>query len=78
MKALTFHTFGGPEVLQYQDVPTPELNANEILIEMKAIGLNFADIYRRKGNYHLLGNPPYIAGYEGAGVVKAWVLPYRM
>ncbi|KSU83477.1 NADPH2:quinone reductase [Fictibacillus enclensis] len=71
MKALTFHTFGGPEVLQYQDVPTPELNANEILVEMKAIGLNFADIYRRKGNYHLLGNPPYIAGYEGAGVVKS-------
>ncbi|MDN4526757.1 quinone oxidoreductase family protein [Fictibacillus fluitans] len=70
MKALTFHTFGGPEVLQYQDVPTPELKANEILVEMKAIGLNFADVYRRKGNYHLVGNPPYIAGYEGAGVVK--------
>jgi NADPH2:quinone reductase len=36
---------------------------------MRAIGLNFANIYRRKGNYHLAGNPPFIAGYEGAGVV---------
>jgi NADPH2:quinone reductase len=37
---------------------------------MKAVGLNFADIYRRKGNYHLAGNPPYILGYEGAGIVE--------
>jgi NADPH:quinone reductase len=36
---------------------------------MEAIGLNYADTYRRKGNYHLKGNPPYIAGYEGAGIV---------
>ena len=37
---------------------------------MKAIGLNFADVYRRKGNYHLAGKPPYTLGYEGAGVVE--------
>lgn len=37
---------------------------------MKAIGLNFADVYRRKGNYHLEGQPPYILGYEGAGIVE--------
>jgi NADPH2:quinone reductase len=36
---------------------------------MKAIGLNLADVYRRKGNYHLVRNPPFIARYEGAGVV---------
>lgn len=70
MKALTFHEFGGPEVLQYEDVQDPILRKNEILVRMKAIGLNFADVYRRKGNYHLKGNPPYIAGYEGAGVVE--------
>jgi NADPH2:quinone reductase len=69
MKALTFSAFGGSEVLEYLDIPTPELRSDEILVEMKAIGLNYADIYRRKGNYHLKGNPPYIAGYEGAGVV---------
>lgn len=37
---------------------------------MKAIGLNFADVYRRKGNYHLEGQPPYILGYEGSGIVE--------
>ncbi|KIO78135.1 alcohol dehydrogenase [Pedobacter lusitanus] len=69
MKALTFSSFGGSEVLKYSEVPVPILKEGEILLEMKAIGLNFADIYRRKGNYHLTGEPPYIAGYEGAGIV---------
>ena len=69
MKALTFHHFGGPEVLQYEEVPEPSLRTGDLLVEMKAIGLNYADIYRRKGNYYLKGKPPYIAGYEGAGIV---------
>jgi NADPH:quinone reductase len=69
MKALTFSTFGDPAVLQYIDIPEPKLKAGELLVQMKAIGLNYADVYRRKGNYHLKGEPPYIAGYEGAGIV---------
>ncbi len=69
MKALTFSRFGKPDVLKYIDVPKPLLQKDEVLIKMKAIGLNYADIYRRKGNYHLTGTPPYIAGYEGAGLV---------
>ncbi|WHZ03583.1 quinone oxidoreductase [Neobacillus sp. YX16] len=70
MKALIFESFGGPEVLQYKDIPDPVISENEILVRMKAIGLNFADIYRRKGNYHLAGQPPYILGYEGSGIVE--------
>jgi NADPH:quinone reductase len=69
LKALTFSTFGGPEVLQYIDVAEPILKPDEILVQMKAIGLNYADVYRRKGNYHLKGEPPFIAGYEGAGII---------
>jgi NADPH:quinone reductase len=69
MKALTFSTFGGPEVLKYINVPEPFLNADEVMVQMKAIGLNYADVYRRKGNYHLKGEPPFIAGYEGAGII---------
>ncbi|KAA0542924.1 quinone oxidoreductase [Bacillus sp. BGMRC 2118] len=69
MKALVFETFGGPEVLHYKDVVNPNLKPDEVLVQSKAIGLNFADIYRRKGNYHITGKPPYILGYEGAGVV---------
>jgi NADPH:quinone reductase len=71
MKALVFEKFGGPDVLDYREINDPVIGPNEILLEMKAIGLNFADVYRRKGNYHLEGQPPYILGYEGAGIVKS-------
>jgi NADPH:quinone reductase len=69
MKALTFSTFGSPEVLEYIEIPKPTISNNEVLVKMESIGLNYADIYRRKGNYHLKGNPPYLAGYEGSGIV---------
>ena len=69
MKALTFSKFGNSDVLNYIEIENPILKSNEILVEMKAIGLNFADIYRRKGNYHITAKKPYIAGYEGAGIV---------
>lgn len=69
MKALTFSKFGSPDVLEYIEVPKPRIKDNEILLKNKVIGLNSADIYRRKGNYYLKGEPPYIAGYEGAGIV---------
>ncbi|OIK17268.1 alcohol dehydrogenase [Bacillus sp. MUM 116] len=70
MKALMFRKFGGPEVLEYGEVAAPVIGPDEILVRMQAIGLNYADIYRRKGNYHLAGEPPYILGYEGAGIVE--------
>lgn len=69
MKALIFNEFGGPEVLQYIEIPQPTIGDKDVLVQMKAVGLNYADIYRRKGNYHLVGEPPYILGYEGAGIV---------
>ncbi|WP_282033617.1 quinone oxidoreductase family protein [Metabacillus indicus] len=70
MKALVFNQFGGPEVLKMADVEAPVIGPDEVLIRMKAVGLNFADVYRRKGNYHLEGSPPFILGYEGAGIVE--------
>jgi NADPH:quinone reductase len=69
MKALTFSKFGTSEVLEYIEIEKPKISNNEVLVKMESIGLNYADIYRRRGNYHLKGNPPYIAGYEGAGIV---------
>ncbi len=69
MKALCFDRFGPPEVLHYRDLPDPIPAAHQALVQTAAIGLNFADVYRRKGNYHLQGNPPFIAGYEAAGTV---------
>ena len=71
MQALCFREFGGPEVLHLEEIPEPLHQPGHALVRMKAIGLNFADIYRRKGNYHLAGEPPWIAGYEGAGLIEA-------
>ncbi|PRP74571.1 oxidoreductase, zinc-binding dehydrogenase family [Planoprotostelium fungivorum] len=69
MKALVYQTHGGPEVLEYVDHPMPVITVDQILLKMEAIGLNFADIYRRKGNYHQSGSSPWILGYEGAGTI---------
>ncbi|KEK22686.1 quinone oxidoreductase family protein [Bacillus gaemokensis] len=70
MKALCFEAFGNADVLKYQELSDPTIKSNEILVRTKAIGLNFADIYRRRGAYHLTGKPPYILGYEGSGIVE--------
>lgn len=69
MNALSFERFGGPEVLRYGQVPDPQPAGDEVLVRTGAIGLNFADVYRRRGNYHLAGAPPYVAGYEAAGAI---------
>ena len=71
MNALVFNAFGGPDVLRYLAVSQPVPGPGEVLLRTRAIGLNFADIYRRRGRYHLVGEPPYIAGYEAAGDVVA-------
>ena len=67
--ALVFHEFGSADVLKHEQMPDPVPGPAQALVRMRAIGLNFADIYRRKGNYHLAGTPPWILGYEGAGEV---------
>jgi NADPH2:quinone reductase len=71
MRALSFDRFGGPEVLQIRERPEPPPAPGVAVVRLHGIGLNFADVYRRRGNYHLAGEPPWIAGYEGAGVIAA-------
>ena len=70
MHALFFETFGGPDVLQWGEQPDPTPTPGQALVRMHSIGLNFADVYRRNGNYHLSGAAPWILGYEGAGVIE--------
>ena len=68
MKAIQVTQTGGPEVLTPADLPSPTPKPNEALIEIKAIGINFIDVYLREGRYP---SPlPFIAGQEAAGVVK--------
>jgi NADPH:quinone reductase len=69
-KAIRIHANGGPEVMIWEDVPTPEPGPGEALIKHEAIGLNFIDVYFRTGLYKA-PNLPLIIGQEGAGTVLA-------
>jgi NADPH2:quinone reductase len=71
VNALFFERFGGPDVLEFGPLADPQTGDDQVLVRTTAIGLNFADVYRRRGNYHLSGSPPYIAGYEAAGAIAA-------
>lgn len=69
LRALRFAVFGGPEVLTIDDVDCPSPRENEVLVEVHAGGLNFADTERRRGLYLHAAPLPDISGFEGAGVV---------
>jgi NADPH:quinone reductase len=68
MKAIRFHSHGGPEVLQLEEVPTPEPGARQALIRVVAAGINFIDVYQRTGLYKI--SLPYTCGVEGSGIVE--------
>lgn len=76
MKALVFNAFGSADVLHWADQSDPVPDAGQVLVRMHAVGLNFADVYRRNGTYHLAGEAPWILGYEGAGEVVSDGGPY--
>ena len=70
MKAAIFHKHGGPEVLEYADVPEPQIRANEVLVEVKACALNHLDIFARGGLPGIEIPLPHILGNDIAGVVR--------
>jgi len=69
MKAVRIHEHGGPEVLRYEEVPTPEIRPNEVLVRVRACAMNHLDLWVRKGlpNIPL----PHILGSDVAGEVEA-------
>jgi NADPH2:quinone reductase len=69
MKAILVTRTGGPEVLQLQDVPGPEPKENQVLVGVKACGINFADTLMLNGTYSGGPKPPFIAGREFSGRV---------
>lgn len=68
MRAIQVSKTGGPEVLTLVDIPIPTPKPNEALVEIKASGVNFIDVYFREGRYP--APLPFISGQEAAGVVK--------
>lgn len=70
MKAIRFHEIGGPEVLQYEEVERPKPGPNEVLVRVRAVGVNFADTMLRRGLYMVRPELPAIPGAEAAGLVE--------
>src|ERR1700726_3696704 len=71
MKAIVVHEFGGPEVLKLEDVPTPRPAAGQVLVRVRAAGVNPYDTYMRNGTYAVKPPLPYTPGSDAAGDVEA-------
>ena len=68
MKAVVFERNGGPDVLEYREVPDPVVSDGQVLVDVEAVGVNFRDVYQREGPDYGLP-PPAVIGVEGAGTV---------
>src|SRR4051812_35212403 len=69
MKAVRVHAFGEADTLSIDEVAMPEPGPAQARVKSEAIGVNYVDIYRRKGLYP--GQLPFIVGSEAAGVIDA-------
>ena len=69
MKAVQIHTYGGPDVLQFEDMPRPEPKANEVLVRVVAAGVNPVDWKIREG--YLKTPLPMIMGIDFSGAVES-------
>jgi NADPH:quinone reductase len=71
MKAIRILEFGGPEVMKYEDVPVPKPGEGQVLVRVRAAGVNPADTYARTGNYAVKPELPYTPGTDGAGIIES-------
>lgn len=71
MKAIRVHAFGGPDVLRLEDVSDPVPGSGEVVIDVRAAGINPADTYMRNGTYAIVPPLPYTPGGDAGGVVAA-------
>jgi NADPH2:quinone reductase len=71
MKAIQVHRFGGPEVLELYEVPTPKPGHGQVLVRVHAAGVNPYDTYMRNGSYAVKPQLPYTPGSDAAGTVEA-------
>jgi NADPH:quinone reductase len=71
MKAIQVHQFGGPEVLALAEIPTPKPGSGEVLVHVRAAGVNPYDTYMRAGTYAVKPPLPYTPGSDAAGTIEA-------
>lgn len=70
MKAIVIREFGAPEVMKFEEIAAPEPNENQVLVRVKAAGVNPVDTYIRSGVYAQKPALPYTPGKDGAGIVE--------
>jgi NADPH2:quinone reductase len=71
MKAIQVHQFGGPEVLALHEIPTPKPGPGQVLVRVRAAGVNPYDTYMRNGTYAIKPPLPYTPGSDAAGTIEA-------
>jgi NADPH:quinone reductase len=71
MKAIRVKEFGGPEVMKLEDVPDPKPSAGQVVVRIRAAGVNPVDTYIRAGVYPRKPSLPYTPGTDGAGTVES-------
>ena len=71
MKAIRVHSFGGPEVLRLDEIDDPVPGPGEVVIDVRAAGVNPADTYMRNGTYAIVPELPYVPGGDAAGIISA-------
>lgn len=71
MRAIEVSEYGSPTTLQVVTRPQPHPSQDELRIDVAAAGINFADVMHRRGTYPSGPVPPYVPGFEVAGVVDA-------
>jgi NADPH:quinone reductase len=71
MKAIRVHQFGDPSVMKLEEVPDRSADAGQVVVDVKAAGVNPVDTYIRAGQYAFLPPLPYTPGSDAAGVVVA-------
>jgi NADPH:quinone reductase len=71
VKAIRVHQFGGPEVLKLEDIPQPSPGPGQVLVRIRAAGINPLDTYIRAGSYASKPALPYTPGNDGAGTVES-------
>ena len=71
MRSIVVREFGGHDVMNIEQVPIPEPDSGQVVVAMKAVGINPVDVYIRSGQYAKKPALPYTPGFDGAGIVES-------
>src|SRR5437764_15330289 len=71
MRAIRVHEYGGPAVLKLEEIPDPKPGAGDVLVRIRAAGVNPVDAYIHSGTYARKPPLPYTPGQDGAGEIQA-------